>query len=347
MAVRILPPIAGGALAGIVADRLPRRLLVVAAEGAGAVVALGALAGVLRGSEAIVFACVGAGTLASSVGSVSMNALVPALVPAEAKGAANAALLIVQETAVAAGALGGGLVVALGSVQLALALDAASFVAAGVLFAWIRADGAVPRSRRRAGLRAGVGYVRRHPTLRAIVLGFALMTAGTGLTNASLPRLLGGLGLGAGGYGYALAALAAGGIAGEAVAGSFLRVGTRGFAAALGAMSVLFAVLSTAGGAGEALAAIAALGAANGAAEVVALTVVQRDAEPEFHGRAFAALTTLMKTTMLGAVTAAPLVARLGAAWHAPAGSSLACAVAAAVVVLSARQAPRVAPQPA
>src|SRR5207248_2517183 len=57
-----------------------------------------------------------------------------------------------------------------------------------------------------------------------------------------------------------------------------------------------------------ALAVLAGFGVANGFTEVVMTTSIHQHAERDYHGRVFGVGSTLWRTTMLGAVVAAPLV---------------------------------------
>ena len=75
---------------------------------------------------------------------------------------------------------------------------------------------------------------------------------------------------------------------------------------------VPFAALAFASTGSAAIASLGVIGLVQGASEVALLTVVQQEAAPEFHGRAFGLVSTLIRTTMVSAVAAAPLVNRLG-----------------------------------
>src|SRR5207253_7802216 len=127
------------------------------------------------------------------------------------------------------GALVAGLTLSAGAAPGALAGALAAYGLAITLYSRIRpAAPAGGSARRSSGLVAGVRYLVGRPTLLLVVCAFAVSTLATGLTNATLPRFLGGLGLGSGAYGFGIAALAAGFILGEGavgVAGS--RVGPR------------------------------------------------------------------------------------------------------------------------
>src|SRR5439155_17142624 len=91
------------------------------------------------------------------------------------------------------------------------------------LFARIRVadeQGERQAAAKRGGLIDGLRYVLGQRALTVVVGSFALGTLATGLVNATLPKFTTGLGLGASGYGWALAALACGMIAGEALTGA-------------------------------------------------------------------------------------------------------------------------------
>jgi MFS family permease len=176
----------------------------------------------------------------------------------------------------------------------------------------------------------GLRYVFAHSTLLVVVGSFALLTLATGLVNATLPSFTSGLGLGAGGYGYALAALAAGMILGEALTGAVAsHVDARWMAPGLAAMGCLFVAFAWSQSIFAALGLLAAFGIANGFAEVVMTTAIHQHAEGEYHGRVFGVGSTIWRTTMLGAVVAAPAV-------HAVASSSEAITIAAGFLFLGA-----------
>jgi MFS family permease len=333
MLVRMLPPLAGNLLAGSLADRFPRRRLVLASELACGAAVAGALAGVLLDDELAVFASVAVAALLAPVGSVAMSALVPDLVAKRCLAAANSTLTIATEIAMAGGALAAGLTLGTGSAALALALDVLSFAAAALLYAGIPVGAAsnVGAATERSSLRAGLRYVRSRPILSVVACSFALVTLATGLTNATLPRFLTHLGLGEGGYGYALAALAAGSALGEAALGAVAkRVGLRTFAIATALSTLPFTALAFATSAAGAMVALAVLGAVQGAGEVALQTIVQQEAADEFRGRAFGLVAAMYRTTMLSAVAAAPLVNRFATPRVAVLVSASVTAVAAA-----------------
>ena len=311
MAVRLVPPIVGGGLAASIVDRLPRRRVLVWSEAACAATIAGALVGVVVDSRPTVFAFVGLCGLVSMVSTVAGNALIPMVVEQDELAAANGIHAVGQEAAMALGAVAGGLTLALGGAAAGLAANLASYGIALVLFSRIRVaeEPSGQTDGRRAGLIDGLRYVLGQRALVVVVGSFALGTLATGLVNATLPKFTTGLGLGASGYGWALAALACGMIAGEALTGAIAeRVEPRWLAAGLAAMGCLFFAFAWSGSIVGALLLLAAFGLANGFTEVVMMTSIHQQAEAAYQGRVFGVGSTIWRTTMLGAVALAPVV---------------------------------------
>ena len=333
MAIRLIPPIVGGGLAASLVDRLPRQRVLVWSEVACAAAVGGALFGVLIGSRPIVFALVGLCGLVGMVSTVAGNALIPMVVEAEELPAANAIHAVGQEAAMALGAVVGGVTLAAGGAAAGLVANLASYAVAVVFF--VRISVVDERTERKAaaargGFVRGLRYVLARSTLLVVVGSFALLTLATGLVNATLPSFTSGLGLGASGYGYALAALAAGMIVGEALTGAVANhVDARWMAPGLGAMGCLFVAFAWSQSILAALVLLGAFGVANGFAEVVMVTAIHQNADGEYHGRVFGVGSTIWRTTMLGAVVAAPAV-------HAVASSSEAITIAAGFLFVGA-----------
>jgi MFS family permease len=311
MAIRLVPPIVGGGLAASLVDRLPRQRVLVWSEAACAATIAGALVGIMAGSRPVVFAFVGLCGLVSMVSTVAGNALIPMTVEQDELAAANGIHAVGQEAAMALGAVAGGLTLALGGAAAGLAANLVSYGIALLLFLRIRVaeEQDDRRKSRRGGLIDGLRYVLSQRALAVVVGGFALGTLATGLVNATLPKFTTGLGLGASGYGWALAALAVGMIAGEALTGAIAeRVEPRWLGAGLAAMGCLFFVFALSGSAVIALVLLTAFGVANGFTEVVMMTAIHQEADASYQGRVFGVGSTIWRTTMLGAVALAPVV---------------------------------------
>jgi MFS family permease len=350
MAVRLVPPIVGGGVAASVVDRLPRRKVLVWSEVASAATIAGALVAVLAGSRPAVFAFVGLCGLVAMVSTVAGNALIPMVVGPDELPAANGIHSVGQEAAMALGALTGGVTLALGGAVAGLTANLVSYGFAVLLYARIRvSDEAATDSRRaRGGLAAGLRYVLAHRTLAVVVGGFALVTLATGLVNATLPKFTADLGLGAGGYGWALAALAVGMMAGEALTGAIAeRIDARWLGVGLAAMGCLFFVFAWSGAALIALPVLALFGVANGFTEVVMMTGIHQHADSAYQGRVFGVGSTIWRTTMLGAVALAPVVNAVASPAQAITVAACVLCGGAMLVLVMLRPAPQPAPAPA
>jgi hypothetical protein len=236
---------------------------------------------------------------------------VPASISPSRLTGANADFAMAQEIALVLGALAAGVALSSTAATGGLALAALAHAAASTFYLRVRVGPQPAVTRAQRSLRAGVAHLRERPELVLLVSSFALTTLATGLVNATLPRLLGDEhGLGAGAYGFGLAALAGGLVLGEAAAGSapLERAQIPAFGGALLLTATGFVGLGLAPTAALALAMLAATGFANGLAEVLFETLAQRYTEPAFYGRVFGFTSSLMRTTMMGSVAAAPLV---------------------------------------
>jgi MFS family permease len=347
MAVRLVPPIVGGGLAASIVDRLPRLRVLVWSEAACAATIAGALVGVVLDSRPTVFAFVGLCGLVSMVSTVAGNALIPMVVEQDELAAANGIHAVGQEAAMALGAVAGGLTLALGGATAGLAANLASYGIALILFSRIRIaeEPCGQTGGKRAGLIDGLRYVLSQRALAVVVGSFALGTLATGLVNATLPKFTTGLGLGASGYGWALAALACGMIAGEALTGAIAeRVEPRWLAAGLAAMGCLFFAFAWSGSIVVALLLLAAFGVANGFTEVVMMTSIHQQADAAYQGRVFGVGSTIWRTTMLGAVALAPVIDAVASPAQAITVAAGFLFAGAIVVQVTLRESPRTAP---
>lgn len=310
--VRLLPPILGGGLAAYLVDRLPKnRLLVWIEVGRGVLVAV-ALVGVATVDLPLILIALGCSGILAAVSAATAPSLVPGLVPAEQLGAANAALGFAKDAAMALGALGAGLALSSIGPTAALSVDLLTFAAAFVLFLPLRAVQPIGGLAHRETDQSALRYLLSSRPLLLLVCSFAVATIATGLTNASLPRLLESLGFGSGGYGYGLGALAIGLASGGALVG-FARIGAnagRWIGVGLLVMSGFFVLLALGQHAPTALLVIAAIGFVDGTTDVIFDTIIQREADPRRYGAIFGLASAAFTTTMLLAVVLAPIMNR-------------------------------------
>lgn len=323
--VRLLPPVLGGSLAAYVVDRLPKNRLLVWIEVARGVLVAIALVGVATVDLPLILVALGCSGILAAISGATAPSLVPSLVSDLQLTAANATLGLAKDAAMALGALGAG--VALSSIgpSAALSADLLTFAAAFVLFLPLRAMPAVERPTPTGQGQSALRYLLSSRALLLLVCSFAVATIATGLTNASLPRLLGSLGFGSGGYGFGLGALAIGLALGGMLVG-FARVGenaARWIGVGLLVMSGFFVLLALGRHAPTALLVIAAIGFVDGTTDVIFDTIIQREADPSRYGAIFGLASASFTTTMLLAVALAPIMNR----YLAPKGVLLAASV--------------------
>jgi MFS family permease len=179
LAVEFLPIIVFSLLAGAWVDRLRRRPLLIAGDLGRAVIllsipaahALGVLsliqlyvAGFLVGSLSVVF-------------DVAYQSYLPSVVDREQLVAANSKLQVSEQGASVVGPALGGSLISLVTAPLAVAFDAISYLASGVLLLSIRQPEPAPSGAAPANsggvlgeIAQGIRYVVRHPVLRALVM---------------------------------------------------------------------------------------------------------------------------------------------------------------------------------
>src|SRR5215468_463127 len=142
---RLLPYVLLGPIGGAIADRFPRRSVLVAGDVLRLTLMLGLVAVVAAGGPVEVV--IGLTILASAAGSAERPAalaLMPRLVGESRLGAANALLHTVQELGVVVGPAIGAILLAAGPNWLAFAVNAATFGASAALVSTIR-DRSRPR----------------------------------------------------------------------------------------------------------------------------------------------------------------------------------------------------------
>jgi predicted MFS family arabinose efflux permease len=250
-AVQTLPFLLLSIPMGVLADRLPRRRLMLAAEGVRAVSLVALLAMVVSGHLSIPWLAVlgFVGALGTVGYSVAAPALVPALVPAGLLAAANGRLELARSAAYAGPALAGALVAWAGA-SAAFVL-AALLSAAAVAWLWRLAEPRRPAAAPRHPLleiRDGALFAWRHALLKPIMLtAVAWNIAWFVLQAAYVPYAVRTLGLGAQAVGVTLACYGAGMVVGALFASRLLALMPFGRAIQVGpAVSVLASALMVA-----------------------------------------------------------------------------------------------------
>jgi len=286
---RLLPTLASP-LAGVIADRLDRRLILVASDLARALLVLGLI---FARDLATIYVLVFFMGLARTVFNPAVRAAFPSVVGAGDLTRANALIGSTFSVSETAGPALGGLLVATVGVDAAFVLDAATYLISAVLLSLIP----LPRPRREeeeAGfgedLRSGFAYLARSRVPLAIVIG-AFLTVLT--INITIPAevFLARETFGAGNAGYGLlVGLYGGGM----VLGSALMValGDRLRLLPLYFFGIFVMALALVGTGvaptfGLALGALAVVGVANGTENVATETILQKRVPDAFLGRVF------------------------------------------------------------
>jgi MFS family permease len=140
--VNVLFLLFGGALA----DRMPKTVLMVGSSIAAAVTQGAVAALVLTGSATVplLIALSGVNGMVSALAMPASSAIVPQLVPEDMRQQANALGRMLFNAAAVIGAPVGGLVVAAVGPGWGIAVDAATFLLAGLCFAFVRVPAPVP-----------------------------------------------------------------------------------------------------------------------------------------------------------------------------------------------------------
>jgi MFS family permease len=312
---RLLPYVLLGPLGGAIADRHPRRTVLVV----GSVLRLGlmlVLAGVVAGDGPVALV-IGVVALASTAGSAERPAalsLLPRLVGEGRLGPANALLHTVQDLAVVVGPAIGALLLTVASAPAAFIANAVTFAISGLLFAMLGRHRVPVLGAGSSGTAARVlEGVRTARVTQFVVPLFALVAMVEFTYGAQTVQLVvyadRSLDLGDGGYGLLLAACGAGGLVsaffnGQLATSARLTVVVVGAAVLACASQFVYAVsdiltlalvVTVAGGAGIVC------------AEVVAETVLARVTPRETLGR----IAALFDASSIGAMVAGAVLAAI------------------------------------
>lgn len=184
-------------LGGMLADRFPRRPLLVVANVLSAVVVLAIALVHGRGDIWIVYVVMVLYGVVGSVNSAGQNALLPAIVPADLLAEANGAQTTLnQGLRLVTPLIGAGLFTVVGGPVIAV-IDSATFLAAVASLLLLRmpratapaasADSAADESRvaQEGGMAAGFRFIWGEPVLRAIMIALAFTVLTLGFTESA------------------------------------------------------------------------------------------------------------------------------------------------------------------
>lgn len=308
-------------LAGVVADRYERRLVMATGDllQLAAMVGL-TVAAVLTGPPALLIAFSTASACAATLYHASSSAMVASVVPEDELAAANSLKSTINEIAFVAGPAAGALLLLLGDPVFAFGINAATFAVSALIVLAIRtrsrpqrAEGGGSAGRElREGLSAFLGN-------RTAVVLVGCLVAGTVVYGVELVVLVlvsdQLLGTGTGGLGFLLAASGVGGVIGAVISA---RLAGLKRARAVIALLVLFtgiplACLAVVRAPALAYAVLVLEGIAIVALDVLVETALQRSLPREVLGRVSGVVLSLSSIgTAFGTVVAPLAVAALG-----------------------------------
>jgi MFS family permease len=318
VAFEVLPALLLGPVAGMLADRYPRRRVMIIADVGRALVA--GLLAVSHGSVAVAYAA----AAGLSLGSVAFNpaaaSLVPDVVDEHDLVSANSALWTVAVVAQILLAPTAGVLVGTFGVGTAFAVNAASFLVSAMFLGRLR-EGRKPAAivvRGWTGIAAGIQAVRAHSLLRRLAVVQILASLSAGATGGLLVVLAEQrLDVGPGGFGMLLAAIGIGAAIAPTLLRRYIRPVDRrwlfGPYAVRGGVDIVLASTRSGVVAGSVL---TMYGMSTSIGMVAYQSTLQKVVDQERRGRAFALYDVLWNASRLFALGVGGIIVELfGIRW--------------------------------
>ncbi|MGW1839799.1 MFS transporter [Streptomyces sp. NPDC002067] len=323
-AASVLPWLLFGLPAGALVDRCDKRRAFFTADLSRALLATGLAVAALTGhlSVALVLCCAFALTTLQTVSDSCFNSLLPAFVPKESLGQANARLSMAQNGIGQFAGAPAGSTLFTWQPFLPFAGNALCFLGAAAAVRGLppcppaaEAGAASGAGRRRssigADVRVGLRWIATTPLVRALTLTVGIMNLASGLSAGIMPLFaLHTLGMPRVAFGALAGVAAAAMIGGNFLAGRLIRrmPPERVSRAAVLTQIAAFAGLALAPGYPVALCCVALQGFTAGLWNVPGMTLLMEHAPADLRGRIMAAYRTLsMSAVPLGAVLAGAL----------------------------------------
>ena len=329
--IRMLPAAIASPLLAPLADRFPRKLVMVAADVVRAVLMLLAALTIWQGwSQWVVYTIVALSTVSGTVFRPAQAALLPHLArsPGELT-AANVASSTLESVGAFIGPALGGVLLALTNAETVFVVNAVSFVWSALLVLAVRGGGRVekeepdraPDAADAKGGGVGAGFRAIFASRDLLVLS-SLYTAQTLVAGALnvlvVVAALELLDVGESGVGYLNGALGVGGLVGGFVA---LVLASRGrlaadFGLGIALFGVPLALIGIASSVPVAVLALGLIGLGNSLVDINALTIMQRTVPDEVLGRVLGVLEgVLLGSIGVGALLAPLLIEAAGIRW--------------------------------
>jgi len=294
VALQFLPLLLFGAPAGVLADRVDNRRLLIVTSALSAALALGFGVAVSAGVTDlwIVYAMTFASGLILAVERPAMQALLFQLVGREVLPSAVAANSTIVSVSRLVGPALGGVMIATTGLASCFYANAASYVVVLAALAAVRRDRLVPRplgGRSKGSLREAAAYVRRHREVRRPLVVMAVV--GTVVLNfpTTIPSMVRfGFDRGAGAVGTAMSISAIGSILGGLFIAGIRPHPRRTLAIVLAAFSVTLVAYAAAPTYALFVLLGIPLGFASASFQTVDVVVLQQATEPSLQGRVMA-----------------------------------------------------------
>jgi MFS family permease len=318
--------------AGWLGDHYDRRVVMIAADLAAAVVST---AMALTGQPEALVVLLGLSAVAQSPFEPASAAAMPNLVAPVDVPRANSLVAATGSAGYLVGPLLGGVVLGLGASPATLfAIDAATFVVSAILIAGLRGPFGRGATSEHPGVLAGARVILDERPLRLVVGAGMASLVGIGIVHvASYPLSL-ELDAGTEGYGAMTALVGGGGVLGAIVAARVLRAGPeRVLVAAFAFQAVGLLLAGAAPAIAIALGALAVAGAGGGVSDVATTTLMQSRSRDEVRSRVVAAQDGAAHVAYTVAALAGGLLVELVSVRGAF-GCATACAAVAAVIAL-------------
>lgn len=305
-------------VAGVLADRLDRRRVMIVSALLSGIVGVGFVLIVVTNAPIILMLLLGiVASIVRAPYGPAAGALTPEVVDEQALPTANAVFAGLDNIVIVIGPAIGGLLVLIDQPAIGVGFNAASYFAAAILalFLRVRSRGdAAPGERLVRQILDGVNALRATPTAAVLVLFAALDTMLAGAYTVVYIPISTHVGMGTQGYGYLLAGAAVGGIVGALVADRLSRarrlapiivggVVVQSIPYALTAFTDLAAI-------GIGLQVLSGIGMV--VVDVVALTAIQREVAAGRLSRVLSLLDTVaLLASVIGSIGAAALLSAL------------------------------------
>lgn len=322
--IRLVPAAIAAPFTAAIADRHPRRQVLIFTDLARCVLILTGLGLIVLDLPAAVFAIAAVGTIFSTMFEPAKNAMLPALAERpEQLTAANAVMSSFESAGIFIGPAVGGAVLALAGVEAAYACAALLLICSTVLVARIDPAAEPPvrtaeeaQSDETGGVLAGFRQVLGDSRLRLVIGLVIVQIVVCGATDVLLiPFAIDVLGIGGGGVGLLSAFVGVGGLVGAVAAIALTGWRTAGvvFALALALWGAPYMLIGAVPILVIALAALVFTGIANTIVDTTSLTLIQRLTPDGVRARVFGVFESLIIGGLaLGCLLAPALESQIG-----------------------------------